>query len=186
MARAQSPGAKVLFDVFESAMEARAHWQCWWAIANEAKPHLVPRMNKYADFFLITERAHFNCAFINLGNLFDRRRDASSFESYFKLAKSRYTSNEFAEFRKRLASHEPARQGALTIRNSVIAHKSAGQSEKQVFQEAGVRPRQIHSLIGQCTDIVNSLAEREGWSNQVFVGDRVSSATLGLINSIQP
>ena len=98
MAQAQSLRGKILFDVFESAVEARAHWQCWWAIANQAKPHLVPRMNKYADFFLITERAHFNCTFVNLGNLFDKRRDASSFENYFKLAKSHYATDEIAGF----------------------------------------------------------------------------------------
>ncbi len=142
-------------------------------------------MNKYADFFLITERAHFNCTFINLGNLFDKRRDASSFENYFKLAKSRYHPNDLAEFRARLASHGPAREGALIIRNNVIAHKSSGQSEKQAFQVAGVRPRQIHELIGECTAIADSLAEREHWRNRVFVRDSISSATLGVIGSIK-
>lgn len=167
-------------------MEARAHWQCWWAIGNEAKPHFVSRMNKYPDFFAITERAHFNCIFINLGNLFDKRGDASSIEHYFRMAKALYTSEELASFRARLASHAAARESVLVIRNNVIAHKTAGQSERKVFDDAGVRPRQIRDLIAECVAIVNVLVEREGWGNRVFVTDRFSSATLGVIASIQP
>ena len=185
MAQVQSPEAKVLYDVFESAVEARAHWQCWWAIANEAKPDLVPRMNKFADFFLITERAHFNSAFINLGNLFDKRRDASSFEAYFKLAKSHYDPGVIAALRARLAAHDQAREGALIIRNNVVAHKTAGMSEKQVFKEAGIRPRQIHNLVDECSSMVNALVEHVGWGNRVFTSERISEATLGVIRSIQ-
>src|SRR5206468_4326335 len=98
-----SAATKVLFDLFESTSEARAHWQVWWALANKAKPKFVPRMNRFADFFLTSERAHFNCIFINLAHLFDKRRDVSNIDRYLRLAKTRYTSSEVASVWKRLA-----------------------------------------------------------------------------------
>jgi len=185
MAQAQPARSKVLFDVYESAAEAQAHWQCWWAISNEAKPHFVRRMNKFPDFFLMTERAHFDSTFINLGNLFDKRSDASSIEHYFKLAKAAYEPSELKSFRARLAGHVAASSGALIIRNNVIAHKSAGQSEHQVFQAAGIKPRQIRDLIAECARIMNEVLRREEWTERVSISDRFSRATLGVIESIE-
>jgi hypothetical protein len=186
MAHSQTARSKILFDVFESTIEARAHWQCWWAMGNQAKLTLRPQLNRYSDFFNITERAHFNSLFINLGNLFDKRRDASSLDHYFRLARDRFSTHEIAEFRARLAGHEQAREGALVIRNGVIAHKTAGQTERQVFIAAGIRPRNIRDLVIECSEIVNRLVERENWTNRVFVSDQFFDATLGVISSIKP
>jgi hypothetical protein len=84
----KSAVSKVFFDILESTTDAHAHWQVWWAIANQARPGLVARMNRFPDFFLSTERAHYNSFFINLAHLFDKRRDVSSIEKYFDCRKN--------------------------------------------------------------------------------------------------
>jgi hypothetical protein len=180
-----SASSKVFFDLFESAMEARAHWQAWWAIANQARPELVPRMNRFPDFFLITERAHFNCIFVNLAHVFDRRRDVSNLEKYLKLAGNLYSPNESADIRRKMEKNKGTIDGVIAIRNNVIAHKNAGMTEKQVFMGAELRPRMIGALVEEVALICNFFAEREGMSNRIFVSDRVSEATLGVIKSIR-
>jgi hypothetical protein len=182
----QSPSSKIFFDILESTTEASGHWQVWWAIANKARPTLVPGMNRFPDFFLATERAHFNSIFINLAHLFDKRRDVSSIERYLRLAKNLYSPEEMKGFSDRLAKHSIARDGVMEIRNNVIAHKNAGLSEKQVFAEVGPRPRMIGSLVDECVAVVNLFAERERWSNRIFTSQRLSDSTLGLLHAIAP
>jgi hypothetical protein len=181
-----SASSKVFFDLFESAMEARAHWQAWWAIANQARPKLVPRMNRFPDFFLITERAHFNCIFVNLAHVFDRRRDVSNLEKYLKLAGKLYSPSETEEIRKRLETHKAAIEGVIAIRNNVVAHKNAGMSECQVFKSAELKPRMIGAAVEEVASIFNFFSEREGLSNRIFVSERITEATLGVIKSIRP
>jgi len=180
-----SATSKVFFDILESAMEAKAHWQAWWALANQARPDLVPRMNRFPDFYLATERAHFNCIFINLAHLFDKRRDTSTIERYMKRSKHLYSAAEFADVEERLKKHETAKVAVLVIRNNVIAHKNAGLNERQVFAAAKVRPRMIGDLVNESAAIVNFFAERENWPNRIFVSDRVAEATLGVVRSIR-
>jgi AbiU2 len=180
-----SAGSKVFVDLFESAMEARAHWQAWWAIANQARPELVPRMNRFPDFFLATERAHFNCIFVNLAHLFDRRRDVSNLEKYLKLAGNLYSPSETQEIGQRIEKHQVTINGVIAVRNNVIAHKNAGMTEKQVFKSAELKPRMIGTLVEEIVSIFNYFAEREGLSNRIFVSERVAEATLGVIKSIR-
>lgn len=180
-----SASSKVLFDLHESAMEARAHWQAWWVIANQARPEFVPKMNQFPDFFLVTERAHFNCIFVNLAHVFDKSRDSSNLDKYLKLAGSLYSPTEVSALRSRLEKHNVARIGVLAIRNNVIAHKSGRLSERQVFKNAGLKPRMIGSLVEEVASIVNFFAEREGVSSRIFVSERVAEATLGVIKSIR-
>ena len=181
-----APSSKIFFDILESTTEAAGHWQVWWAIANQARPSLVSRMNRFPDFFLATERAHFNSIFVNLAHLFDKRRDVSSIEKYLKSAKNAYSAGELKSISNRLAKHTAARVGVLEIRNHVIAHKNAGLSERQVFAKAGLRPRMIGNLVVECVAVVNFFAERENWSNRIFTSQRLSVATLGVLRAIAP
>lgn len=180
-----SASSKVFFDLFESTMEARAHWQAWWAIANQARPELVLSMNQFPDFFLITERAHFNCIFINLAHVYDRRRDVSNLEKYLKLAGNLYSPSESGDVRLRMEKNKATIDGVIAIRNNVIAHKNAGMTENQVFKSAELKPRMIGALVEEVASIFNFFAKREGLSNRVFVSDRVTEATLGVIKSIR-
>ena len=182
----QSPSSKIFFDILESTTEASGHWQVWWAIANKARPDLVPNMNRFPEFFLATERAHFNSVFINLAHLFDKRRDVSSIERYLKSAKALYSAEEIKSISNRLAKHMVARDGVLDIRNKVIAHKNAGLSERQVFVKAGLRPRMIGGLVDECVTLVNFFADRENWSNRIFTSQRLSESTLGLLHALAP
>ena len=185
MRAASSNSGKVLFDLYESTSEARAHWQAWWALANLAKPRFVERMERFPDFFLIAERAHFNSIFINLAHAFDKRKDVASIDRYLRIAKAKYSSVEISAVRKRLAPHAPARDGVLEIRNNVIAHKTLGLTEKEVFASARITPRHIGALVEEVAGVVNSFAEREGWVQRVFTSDRVSSATLGVLEAME-
>jgi len=178
-----SARTKVFFDILESASDANTNWQIWWTIANRSKPKLIPNMNRYPEFFVATERAHFNGIFINLAHLFDKRKDVSSIEKYLRSVPSLFRPEEVRVIRTRLAKFQAVREGVLEVRNHVIAHKNAGLTERQVFQRAGLRPRQIAELIEESTEIVNSFAERENCSIRVYPNEPLINATLGIIRS---
>jgi hypothetical protein len=175
--------AKVFFDILESASDANTNWQIWWTIANRARPQFVPHMNQAPEFFVATERAHFNGIFVNLAHLFDKRRDVSSIEKYLKMAAGLFRPQEAKTILQRLAKFDTVREGVLEVRNQVIAHKNTGLTERQVFQNAKLKPRQIGELIDETTDIVNYFAERENCSNRVYPSKPLIEATLHVIRA---
>jgi AbiU2 len=175
--------SKVFFDILESASDANTNWQIWWTIANRARPHLVPHMNHAPEFFVATERAHFNGIFINLAHLFDKRKDVSSIEKYLKIGAALFRPQEAKAILQRLAKFDAVRDGVLEVRNQVIAHKNTGLTERQVFQRAKLKPRQIGELIEATTDIVNFFAERENCSNRVYPSEPLIQAALHVIRA---
>ena len=108
---------KLLDDLAESATCARAHYQVWWALANRIYPDLEDRANDYADFFRASFDAHYTAMFINVGHLFDRRKDSSSVKTLLDLLVNDLTEDEHASFTTRFEAlaarattcHAPAR-----------------------------------------------------------------------------
>lgn len=180
---AKGGAEKVLLDLHESASEARAHWQAWWAIAHQSRPYYTRGLAEYPSFFAVAERGHFNSLIINLAHLFDRRRDVSSIERYLKLAKA--TARDANAVLSELRTHTKAREAVLEIRNSVIAHKNAGLTEEEVFSRARISPRDIRDLVDAATSVVNQLLERAGLAERVFTDKRVSLDTLKALESME-
>ncbi len=73
---------KVLSDLLDSAIEAKAHYQVWWALANRARPRFVSAMNRFPDFFAATQRAHIDSMIVHLAHLFDKKHATSSIDGY--------------------------------------------------------------------------------------------------------
>jgi hypothetical protein len=89
---------KILDDLVECVTEAKAHYQIWWALVNEARPKFVAAMNRYPDFFTRTVRAHDDSMVLNLSYLFDTDRNVSSLYTYLRLIKSELSHTDYSFF----------------------------------------------------------------------------------------
>lgn len=175
---------KILQDLLESIIVAKAHYQTWWALANEARPKFIPIMNQFVDFFITTQDAHFNSMIMNLAHLFDTRRDASTLINYLKSEKSNYTSVEFKNLKDEINKLTELAKPILEIRHKTVAHKDQNLNEIKVFQSASITPNQIRDLIFSCANLVNDLRQRKGWPNGVFESQRFTESTLNVIQCL--
>ncbi len=176
--------AKVLLNLLESAIYAKAHYQIWWALCNQAHPRYDPAMNRFIDFFSVTECAHFGAMTVNLAHLFDKRGDSSSLLTYLRIDAAAFPSLELMTLKKRVESLALVAESVLKIRHKAVAHKDATFNEKQVFDDADITPDKIRDLIHSCADLVDDLRRRKRWSNGVFEGQRFADATLGLVQAL--
>lgn len=176
---------KILNDLLESINAAKAHYQIWWVISNEARPNFVPAMNQFADFFIATLDAHFNSMIVNLTHLFDKNNDSSTLQNYLQKDKASFHSGELIILNDKVQSlslvAEPIRK---MIRSKAVAHKDARLSEKEIFQNASITPNQIRDLIFSCASLIDDLRQRKGWPNGVFQDQRFAKSTLNVIQCL--
>ena len=177
-------GDKILHDLLDSAIEAKAHYQIWWALANRARPRYVRSMNRFADFFIACQRALFDGMIIHIAHLYDRQRSSSSIEAYLRHAKSHLPTSVVSSVKTQLTQFQGIVRAILTIRHNIVAHKCAGLSERAVFKQAGVTPNQMRDLIHASVRIVESFRRAKGWTNGVFDNERFEQSTLGLLKAL--
>ena len=176
---------KILLDLIESAIEARAHFQIRWALANEARPKHVATMNLFPNFFIAMQRAHFDSMAVNFGHLFDERSDSSSFKRYLRVARNEFTSGELSSYRKRVDQLSRSAKDFLDIRHKTVAHQDATLSEQQVFQTADVAPDFNRDLIENSAKFVEEFRCRKGWTSGIFESQRYSEATLSMLQVLE-
>ncbi len=176
---------KILNDLLESINAAKAHYQIWWVISNEARPNFAQTMNQFADFFIVTLDAHFNSMVLNLTHLFDQGADSSTLLNYLNKDQATFSPNELKTLKDRVKSlflvAEPI---CKMIRNKAVAHKDAKLSEKEIFQNASITPNQIHDLIFSCANLIDDLRQRKDWPNGVSQSRRFAESTSNAIQCL--
>lgn len=183
--RSNTTAEKVLSDLIESTIEAKAHYQVWWALVNQARPKYVATMNRYPDFFIATQRAHFDSMVLNLAHIFDKRIDVSSIFTYLALTELEFTAADLQALRGEISALVSVVDAIKTIRHKSVAHKDAALNEKQVFALADVTPNQIRDLILDAVSVIEGLRRRKGWANGVFESERFSEATLRVLSTLE-
>lgn len=177
----------VLADIVNSATAAKAHFEVWWAQANEAKPALLRQMNDHSDFFRASYDAHYMAYHVYIGHLFDATRRTASIAAYLREIKSR---TPVAEHKALEGEYEALSKRAKTLivaRHKTVAHIDQFLTEKEVFAQADPTTyNQTRELIYDVAQFVAKLAGHEGEPGVIgIVRDRrLMDATLALIRTL--
>lgn len=182
---AQIDQDKILSDLIDSAIEAKAHYQVWWALAHHARPRFVKGMNRFPDFIIATQRAHYDSMIIHLAHLFDKHPTASSIYRYLCLSQETIPNEDVKLLEKQLEPYTQVIKSVIIIRNNTVAHKNVGMTEHQVFKLAGITPDQVSNLINSVVSVIEALRRAKGWVNGIFDSDRYSRATLGVLAALE-
>ena len=175
---------KVLADLIESSIEAKAHYQIWWALAHQARPRLDKQMERFPDFFIATQRAHFDSMIMHLAHLFDKDHATANIKKYISEAPT-IRSVDRLLLKKQLALMHPVVKAVLIIRHNVVAHRNAAHAEHQWFKKAGTTPNQVRALINSAVALVETLRRARGCKWGVFDNDRFARDTLGLLEALE-
>jgi len=177
--------SKILADIIDSAIGAKAHYEIWWAQANEAKPSLVPIMNRHSDFFIASADAHYTAFFVYLAHLFDKRPDSSSIPTYLRSIAETTDAGKLAglqsEYDKLAARAAPI----VTARHKAVAHIDAKLTEKEVFAPLEVTWNQVRDVVYDSAIFVAKLAGTNDLGSIGIARDRrLIEATLKLIRAV--
>jgi hypothetical protein len=177
---------KVLSDLIASAIGAKTHYDLWWAQVSDAKPKFASVMNQHSDFFLASQDAHYTAFFVYFAHLFDKRKDASSIQTYIKILNANAKTEDLRELEAHAEMLSKRAAPLLTLRHNIIAHVNAQLSETDVFGPLQITWNEIRSVIHDSASFVAKLA---GASYIGEVGiprdDRLKEAAIKLLSAIQ-
>jgi hypothetical protein len=177
--------SKILGDLVDSAIAAKAHFEVWWAQASEAKPHLVGIMNAHSDFFHASYDAHYTAFFVNLAHLFDPRADSSSIPTYFMAIRPTANSAALAALESEYAILAAKARPLVVARHKTVAHIDAQLSEKDVFAPMNVTWNEVRDVIYDSAEFVSQLAAAPSGSIGIPRDRRLIEATLKVIHALK-
>ncbi len=177
--------SKVLSDVVDSAIAAKAHYEIWWALASEAKPRLVPIMNRHSDFFIASADAHYTAFFVYFAHLFDKRQDSSSIPTYLRGIAESANPELLLELQTEFEVIAKRAEPIVKARHKTVAHIDAILSEKEVFAPLEVTWNQVRDTVYDSAIFVAKLAGTTDLGSIGIARDRrLIEATLKLINAL--
>lgn len=176
--------SKILDDLVESAIGAKAHFEIWWAQASEAKPHLLRAMNAHSDFFRASYNAHYTAFFVNFAHLFDPRPDSSSIKTYFSAIRATADPDAFALLEAEFAQLCSRARPLVIARHKTVAHVDARLTEKNVFSPLNITWDEIRDTIYDTVEFVAKLASARGECLGIPRDRRLIEATLKMIQAL--
>jgi hypothetical protein len=140
---------------------AQAH-TIWWELSRkQAIRTNRDVLEKFPSFFAPTIRAHWAILVIATCQLFDRDRNTYSIPGLIRELKA--TEPRQAARLKLLCDHlEPTLQKIRPIRNKVYAHRDRNELPEDIFQRAGLTPRELQRLVRATVTIVGGLTSATG------------------------
>lgn len=176
---------KILNDLVDSAIAAKAHYEVWWAQASEAKPQLLAVMNAHSDFFFASYDAHYTAFFVNLAHLFDTRSDSSSIPTYLSAIRAASDPATLAVLETEYSSLAARARPLVVARHKTVAHIDARLSEKDVFAPLNITWNEVRTIIYESAEFVAHLASAPSGSVGIPRDGRLIEATLKLIRALQ-
>jgi len=177
--------SKILNDIINSAICAKAHYEIWWAQANEAKPTLVPIMDKHSDFFNASADAHYTAFFVYLAHLFDKRPDSSSIPTYLRSIAETMDDGNLAKLQLDYEKLAARATPIVSARHKSVAHIDAKLTEKEVFAPLEFTWNQVRDVVYDSAVFVAKLAGTEDLGSIGIARDRrLIEATLKLIRAV--
>lgn len=177
--------SKILGDLVDSAIGAKAHFEVWWAQASEAKPHLLRAMNAHSDFFHASYDAHYTAFFVNLAHLFDPRSDSSSIPTYFSAIRATADPAALAVLEAEFASLSVRARPLVIARHKTVAHVDARLTEKDVFGPLNITWNEVRDIIYDSAEFVAKLASAPSGSLGIPRDRRLIEATLKMIRALE-
>lgn len=177
---------QTLQRIREEASAARAFFHTWNAL-NMARgdARLRATMNDYrhVDFFITSMEGNFRLFFLSLGKLFDKYSDTVS----IGLLTEKLRDGGFAEITQEIeeviSNHDGTIAKIRLVRNKVVAHNDLA-STNEVFENAGITPNQVETLIDTLCGILNSIGKRVGFPDRISEGERNERAVRNLLKTL--
>ena len=165
-------------------MDAQANFHIWKALnlsKGDSKYRNAITDWEYMDFFDAVIWGSQTLVFLFLGKIFDKRKDTLRVGDLARRLNDDQLQNDFDSLNKK---HKEVIEKVMMVRNRAVAHNEKGNDDVRVFQEAGVTPNEIESLIDDVCIMLNAVADRESISNLISKELRFKNAVHSLLDRL--
>ena len=160
---------QTLQRIRQEASAARAFFHTWNALSTaRGDTGLRATMNdhRHVDFFFTSIEGSFRLFFLRLGKIFDK----SSETVIIGFLSEKLREGAFADITQEIEEITSNHDGTITkirlVRNRVVAHNDLA-STNEVFENAGIAPNQVETLIDTLCGILNNIDERVGFPDRI-------------------
>lgn len=177
----------IVHRLIEEGINARAHFQVWWALRNLALPKYHETMSDFGhvDFFHAANSGHYVLYFLALAKIFDRDPRVAGIKELRRALRSEGKTAIANRVARELKPFEPHVKRVMAIRNRSVVHNEHPISREGVYQVNGITPNQLRELIDAACTSINGVARDLGVSNVIFESDRAERATLNMLQALQ-
>lgn len=176
----------ITLRLIEEGINARAHFQIWWALRNLALPKYLPAMNNldYVDFFHAANSGHYVLFFLALSKIFDRDERVAGISELKRALRAEGKTKIALEIARQLKPVEPYVRRVMRIRNRSVVHNEHAIPRSKVYEINGITPNQLREVIDAICSAINGTARALGIVNTIFESDRAERATLKLLEAL--
>ena len=136
---------------------------------------------EYVDFFHAAIWGSRELVFLSLGKIFDKGKGTLKVCKLAKRLKDNQLRDDFDSLNKK---HKEVIDKIKKVRNRTVAHNEKSNDSTRVFQEAGVTPDEIESLIDDVRIMLNAAADRESILNPIPEKLRFKNAVHSLLDRL--
>ena len=175
----------IIKDLVQEGMAARASYQIWSALRQDAFPDHVETLKRpdYYAFFSTSSSAHFKLIFISLGKIFDSNSRTSGIETLKKALKKANRVDLETYIEEKLGNQKEIRERIKRIRHKSIAHNQGNLSKEEIYKTNPVTADELWSFIEETCEVINHLAWEFGLST-MSTSDKVKQSTLNVLSTL--
>jgi hypothetical protein len=151
-------------------VRAKIFYDIWWLSYEPVSgARILPTMNRYPDFFVLDQHAHWIALIVQVTGLFEKtRRDTVNFNAIIKSARPFIANSALESALNLLKATELTSPKVKVLRDNLFAHRSASLSYDDTFRQAELTSNQLCELIGRGLQIANILLGARGLPFECF------------------
>ena len=151
-----------LLRMMGEACDARASFRVWRTLdLSKSEKARLSAMNDltYVDFFHVVRWGTQTLAFLSLGKIFDQSRGALNLRGVVRnLHNHELIKHELIKDVDRLCNERGAViEKIKRIRNKSVAHNDENMDQRSLFDEVGITPNEMESLIDDVCRVLNDV-----------------------------
>lgn len=149
---------KILKDIIDSAVCAKAHFDILWAQISECVPEYTDIMNEHSDFFRASRDAHHKAFIMSIAQLYDDDENSSTLRTYLKISAPETPTNKHNELKEKYQKLKTQALPIMRARHKTIAHIDARLTQKEVWLPLKITWNEIKSIVCNTAQFVAELA----------------------------
>ncbi len=177
---------KILDDVVQSAIGAKAHLDMYRAQTSIARPKFNRAIEQHSHFFRASQDAHYISFFVCFARLYEEKKDSSSIWNYLRIAGKSMDEQTLAAHRIKYEALKPRAKPMLIARHKTVAHMDALLEEKEVFLPLKIKWDDVRLVISETCDLVKSFKNAKHFGDiGIPEGDMLIKATIELLEAVE-
>ena len=166
------------------AGDARANFRVWRTLdLSKGDRKRLNAMNDWAhvDFFHVAIWGTQALSFLSLGKIFDETKGVLKLRNIVRSLNDNELARDVDELYN---GHGEVIKKIKRIRDKSVAHNDKAMDQRSLFDEVGITPNEMESLIEDVCRILNGAAGRQSFPNRISDDMRFKNAVHGLLDKL--